>query len=326
MNKIFLLLFAAVLSLTSCASYSDKSSDSPSWYISPKQNNASNLYGVAEGYTLEEATRYALADAAARLMVSISSESSLLREENQNSVNEEMRQQVRQSVEKINFTNFQVTKSDKFGQRFFVEVMVERAPFINDQKERVEFLEKKIADLEKDSAGKNPIQKRNSLIKILDLSKELELKSRILAGAGEVVNLKEKLHRIANFQNQFDKTSDKIEFYFEINSPKEIAQTIRNSLNKEKIKIAPSRNNSNPNQIVIKIKSSSRTNEIYGSYMTKLEVDFENLADGKVVASNSIEVVGSSAIGEKESHLAASKSLEEKIEKDGILKIIGIIN
>lgn len=326
MNKIFLLLFAAVLFLTSCVSHSDKSSDSPSWYISPKQNNASNLYGVAEGYTLEEATRYALADAAARLMVSISSESSLLREENQNSVNEEMRQQVRQSVEKINFTNFQVTKSDKFGQRFFVEVMVERAPFINDQKERVEFLEKKIADLEKDSAGKNPIQKRNSLIKILDLSKELELKSRILAGAGEGVNLKEKLHRIANFQNQFDKTSDKIEFYFEINSPKEIAQTIRNSLNKEKIKIAPSRNNSDPNQIVIKIKSSNRTNEIYGSYMTKLEVDFENLADGKVVASNSIEVVGSSAIGEKESHLAALKSLEEKIEKDGILKIIGIIN
>ena len=144
MNKIFLLLFGAVLSLTSCTSNSDKSSDSPSWYISPKQNNASNLYGVAEGYTLEEATKYALADAAARLMVSISSESSLLREENQNSVNEEMRQQVRQSVEKINFTNFQVTKSDKFGQRFFVEVMIDRASFINDQKERVELLEKKI--------------------------------------------------------------------------------------------------------------------------------------------------------------------------------------
>ncbi len=325
MNKNSLALIFALL-LSACTTNQTQPSDTPTWYIAPKQNNASNLYGVAEGYTLEEATKYALADAASRLMVSISSESSLLREENQASVNEEMRQQVRQSVEKISFTNFQVTKSDKFGQRFFVEVKIERAPFVNDQKERVGFLERKINDLEKNSAGKNPIQKRNSLIKILDLEKELELKSRILAGAGEDVNLKEKLVRIANFQNQFEKISDKIEFYFEINSPKEIAQIIRSSLNKEKIKTSPNRNNSDPNQVVIKIKSSSRSNEIYSAFMTKLEVDFENLADGKVVASNSVEVTGSSSISEKESYSAALKSFEEKITKDGILKIIGIIN
>lgn len=325
MNK-FSALLILIFFAASCANSSSKSVDTPSWYITPKQNSASNLYGVAEGFTLEEATKYALADAASRLMVSISSESSLTREENQTSTNEEMRQQVRQSVEKISFTNFQVTNSKKLGQNYFVEVQIERDPFIREQKERVSFLEKKISDLEKDSNGKNPIQRRNSLLKILDLSKELELKSRILAGAGEDVNLKEKLTRIANFQNQFDKMSDKIEFYFEINSPKEIAKVIRNSLNKEKIKIAPNRNSADAGQIVIRIKSNSRTSKIYEAYMTKLEVDFENVAEGKVLASNSVEVTGSSTIGEKESYLASLKSLEEKIDQDGILKIIGIIN
>jgi hypothetical protein len=326
MNRLFPAILAFLFITSSCATASKQALDAPSWYVTPKQNNADNLYGVAEGYSLEEATKYALADAASRLMVSISSESSLLREENRVGINEEMRQQVRQSVEKISFTGFRVTKSEKIGQKFFTEVQIERRPFINEQKEKVSFLERQISDLDKNSVGKNTIQRRNSLLKITGLGKELELKSRIIAGAGEEIDLKEKLNRNADFQNQLEKLSDKIEFYFEIDSPKEIAQIIRNNLNKEKIKVAPSRTNSNLDQVVIKIKSSSRDLKIYDAFMSKLEIDFENLADGKVVASNSIEVVGSSSISGKESYLSALKSLEEKIGTDGILKIIGIIN
>ncbi len=326
MNRFFLAFFVVFLA-TSCSGKSpQQNSDGPSWYISPKQNNSENLYGVAEGYTLEEATKYALADAASRLIVSISSESSLLREENQTSTNEEMRQQVRQSVEKISFTNFHVTNSINIGPKIFVEVQIDRTTFLNEQKDKVSFLERQVADLDKNSLGRNTIQRRNSLLKILGLEKELELKARILAGAGENINLKEKLNRTADFQNELEKLSDKTEFYFEINSPREISQIIRSSLNKEKIKISPSRNNFNANQVVIKIKSSSRSLKIYESYLTKLEIDFENLAEGKVVASNSVEVTGSSSISDKESYASALKSLEEKISQDGILKIIGITN
>ncbi len=327
MNKIFCSFFIAIFfAIISCTSAPDKKSDLPSWYVKPKQNNSENLYGVATGFTLEEATKYSLADAASRLMVSISSESNLLREENKTDSNEELRQQVKQSIEKINFTNFKVTRSEKFGEKFFVETQIERQSFINDQKEKVSFLEKQISDLDKNSAGKNAIQRRNALIKILGLSSELELKTRILTGAGENINLTEKLNRIANFQNQLEKTSDKTEFYFEINSPKEITQIIRGSLNKEKIKISPNRNAANQNQIVIKVKSAARSNKIYEAFLTKLQIDFENIIEGKVVASNSVEITGSSSISEKESYLAALKSLEEKISENGILKIMGITN
>lgn len=323
MNKFLALL--TIFFAISCAAKT-QNQDTPVWYNSPKQNSSQNLYGVAEGNTLEEATRFALADAAARLMVNLSSESSLLREENQTSVNEEMRQNVRQNIEKISFSNFNVSSSKKIGEKFYVEVQVERAPFLREQKERVGFLEKQISDLEKNAAGKNTIQKRNSLLKILDLSKELELKSRILAGAGDNIDLEKKLARIAFFENQLNSLSDKIEFYFEMDSPKEISKIIRTSLNREKIKIAPSRNSFDSNQVVIRIKSSSKTQKVYESFMTKVEIDFENLAGGKVSASNSIEIIGSSVINEQESYAAALKNLEEKISQDGILKIIGIIN
>lgn len=325
MNKNSAFLALIFCFLVSCSSSQKDSSSTPSWYISPKQNNAENLYGVSSGANLEEATKSALADAASRLMVSISSQSSLLREEDKSGVNEEMRQKIEQNIEKIDFTNFKVSRSEKAESQLFVEVEIKRSPFISDQKEKISFAEKQVSDLEKNLNNSNPIQKRVSLSKILDLEKQIELSSRILNGAGENIDLKEKLNRLAFFQNQFNQLTDKIEFYFEINSAKEISQIIRNALNKEKIKVANSRSSS-ANQIVIAIKSSSRSQEIYGAKITKLKVDFENLSGGKIVASNAIEVSGSSTISEKESYLAAVKSLEDKISQDGILKIIGIIN
>lgn len=324
MNRI--LILGALLLTIACASPQKTGDSTPSWYNQPKQNNAENLFGVAEGNTLEEATRYALADAAARLMVSISSESNLLREENQTSTNEELRQSVRQNIEKIDFSNFEVTKSDKIDQKFFAEVKIERSSFLNEQKDRFDILNKKISDLEKNSATKNTIQKRNDLIKILSLGKELELRGRILSGAGVNVNLKEKLNHLADLENQFNKTTSKIEFFFDNSAPKEIAQIIRSALNKEKITIASSLSNSNPNQIILKIKSQNKNNKIYEAFITKLEVDFENSVDGKILASNKIEVTGSSSIDVKESYSAALNSLTEKISQDGILKILGILN
>lgn len=325
-NKNFVVFILIILGLTACSgSNKTGAANTPSWYISPKQNDGQNIYGVSNGANLEESTKAALADAAARLMVSVSSESSLLREENNSGVNEEIRQQIKQNIEKIDFTNFKVSRSEQIGSLLYVEVEIERAPFINDQKEKVGFAERQVDDLAKNLNTANPIQKRVSLTKILDLEKQIELSGRILQGTGENIDMKEKLSRLADFKNQFNQLTNKIEFYFEINSSKEIAQVIRTALNKEKIKIANSRSNS-ANQIVIAIKSSSNSNEIYGAHITKLKIDFENLSGGKTVASNSVEVTGSSTISDKESYAAAVQSLEEKISQDGILKVIGIIN
>jgi hypothetical protein len=327
MTKKIKKLFFIFLSLSSFAEISfAKSNDLPSWFIKPRANNIDRIYGVAEGFTLEEATKSALADAAGRLMVSISSESELIKEENQNSYNEEMRQKVRQSIEKISFSGYEVSKSEQVDKKFYVEVSVEKDPFIKEQKERVEFVQKKINDLDKNSLQANPIQRRTSLIKILDLCKELDLKARILAGAQEEIDMKAILSLIAKYQNEFEKSSSSIEFFFDSSTPKDLVQILRSALNKEKLKIAKSLDKSDPNQIVIGAKYDSTHNFIYGSHITKLNVDFENSSQSKIVASNNVEVTGNSTINESESTKAAIKALEEQIQKDGILKILGILN
>jgi len=325
-KKIQKLFFTFLLLITFAESSFSKSNDLPSWFIKPRANNIEMIYGIAEGFTLEEATKTALADAAGRLMVSISSESELIKEENQNSYNEEMRQKVRQSIEKISFTGYQVSKSEQVDKKFYVEVSIERDPFINEQKERVEFVQKKINDLDKNSMQSNPIQRRTSLIKILDLCKELELKARILSGAQEEIEMKSILSLIAKYQNEFEKSSSSIEFFFDSSSPKDLVQVIRSALNKEKLKIAKALDKTDPNQIVIGAKYEPTHNFIYGAHIAKLSIDFESSAQGKIVASNNVEATGNSTISESESTKAAIKSLEEQIQKDGVLKTLGILN
>ncbi len=327
MNKLKLVLsFLVILSISSCSSISKpkKDSDSVSWYKKPKQNDLNYLYGIGQASTMEEATKYALVDAASRLITTISSETNLLREEDRNDANEEMRQHVKQNIEKITFTNYRITRSDLVNGQFFTEVEIEKLPFINEQKERVAFLEKQVSDMEAIYLKKGPLQKKFYLSKILDLEKEIELKSRVLAGLGEEPNLKTKLDKVADYQNQFNAITDKFEFYISASSSKEISRAVSEALNKSNITVSPDYNGSNPSQISLRIKSTSKTDEIYDSYITKLKVSFESITNGKTVASNSVEVTGNSAISGRESYYASIKNLEGLIEKDGVLNILGI--
>ena len=325
MNKLFKIL--VIFLITSCAA-NQKSDDNslPSWYISPTQNDSSNLYGVAEGHSLEEATRLALGDAASRLIVSISASSTLIREENQNSTNEEMRQRVTQNIEKIDFSNFNVSQSKNIGPKFYVEVEITRRPFVRQQKDQIKFLERKINDLDENSQLKNPLQRRNDFEKAFKLAQELELRSRVATGAGANINLNEKLTRVADIENKLNQNLDKIEFFFEFSSPPQISNIIRRALNREKIAVAKKRNLASKNQILIKISAQTKVVRIYGSIITKIAIDFDNSIASKSLASAESEVNGSSVISPEESYSAALKSLEEKIAKEGILKTIGILN
>lgn len=324
MKKISSLILI-ICALTSCvAATKDSLSLLPDWYVSPKANDGASLYGIGEGYTMEEATKSALADLAARLIVSISSESTLLREENQNAANEEMRQKIQQNIEKIDFVNFSISRSVNLQSKIYAEVKINREQFINAQKEKMQFLDKKTFNLKQNISSQNLIQKRNSLVQISALLKQSELLARIVQASGENANVKDRLSDLADAQNQLDKLNDKVEFYFEITLEKEIFAIIQNALNKERIAVAKVKN-SNPNQVQIKIDSFRQVNQIYGSYITKIKINFENKVEKKIIASNSIEVSGSSTINEKESYFSALESLKERVVSEGILKILGII-
>lgn len=309
----------------------------PAWYSAPTQNSKIYLYGVAEGRTLEEATKYSLAELSSRLITKISSESNLIREENNSSTNEEMRQKVSQMVESIDFSGFETSHSAEIDGKFYVEVRINKENFIQDQKERIFSLEQKISSLNEKMSNKNLVTRKIALLKILSALKEIELKSRIIAGSGEKLEITSTLNRINEVQANLDKLSDNFEFYVDmpimssesessnVKIANSLKKTIENALSNEKIKISQIAS-SKKNQVQIRVLYSAIGEKIYGSFVTKLNINFQcNSGDEKAtISSNSIEASGSSAISEKQAFEAAIFDLKEKFTEQGSFKILGL--
>ena len=303
----------------------------PKWYLTPKNNNGKYLFGVAEGSNLEEATKLALIDFSSKLLVKISSESQMIAEENRYSINEETRRNIQQIVEKVELSNFRVSNSEQIKNRLFVEIEVERMPFIQQQQQSIDFLQQQINDLQvsikKPENINNPIKKRFNLQKILELSKRIEILARFINGAGGEVDIVAKLSQISSFKKQFEEVNDNNEFFITYDKSQNyipaIAKLITKALNAEKINVATKINKSS-HQIIVKITSDYEKNLIYKNYLVKMKVNFSNYLQDKIIASNDFEVTGASVVDEKQALNSAIANLEERINKEGILKILGI--
>ena len=328
------LIIALILAggiLSACSSSTPESVNSlPSWYITPKQNDAVNLYGNGEGFTVQEAGSSALKNMAAKLMVSISSESTMLLEENKNFSNEETRQKISESVAKISFNNYKTTNSAQKGGKVYVEISVNRDDFILDQKNKLEEFHKKMADLYSSKEGKSILEQRNILLKVSNISEEAATITRILSSLNvEGINLKKNIELYNIYQNAYENILAKIEFFVDAddNNSKKIGNILRSALNKERIKISKSKNLDNNNMVIIEIKSDAVNNNIYGAFIAKLKIDLALVSNkNKTISSNHIELSGSSRISDSEAINATSEQLSDKIKKDGVLKILGIEN
>ncbi|MBL6664497.1 MAG: LPP20 family lipoprotein [Rickettsiales bacterium] len=292
----------------------------PIWYINPTQNNAEFIYGTAQGYTLSQATKLALADAAAKLMTTISASTSTLMQENNYDTYDEVRQKVSENIEKITFSNYTISKSQKINQNHFIEVSIPRQEFLRQQKQRLNIIKKKIIQLDQSSKNTNAINRRNNLLTINALAKEAELKLRILQDK----NIDQELERLLKYQLELEKFTNKVEFYISTTN-QVIKDLITKYLNKENIKISRSANTSK-DQIILKISLEQDTHYILNNYITKTHITFKNIINNNVIASNKITLSGSSTINKKQSFLSSIKELDERLEREDILQIIGILN
>ena len=68
----------------------------------------------------------------------------------------------------------------------------------------------------------------------------------------------------------------------------------------------------------------SELSERYKNYLIKMKVNFSNYLHDKIIASNDFEVTGASVVDEKQALNSAIANLEERINKEGILKTLGI--
>lgn len=322
--KKYLLFF---LLICSCVSYNSSPDlkTLPSWYVNQAQNNNINLFGVGEGFTLEEATRSALNNMAAKLAVTISSDASTLSEENKYSVNEEFRKKISEQVKAVSFNNYKVTNSIQSGNKFYVAVLVDRADFIKSQQQILIQTHENMKRLHDSASNQNILIRRSKLVEINNLAAKAALANEILQGLAANPDYQRNLKEYQFYQESYDHIFDNIQFMVKANDER-IKDVIVEALNLQNLKVTNILSN-NSNLVIIEVKSKVLVKNIYNSNMTNLQLRFKVTSDrGLILASNIIEVMGASVGGNDLSFNAAVKSFAKKVNSDGILKIIGVTN
>lgn len=318
------LYFAFLLFFGCSHNNSESPIQVPAWYISPKPNDSLYLYGVGEGYTIKESTNDALSNVSAKLMVEISSNSSLIREENSYSINEEMRQNIKQTTKKIIFTNYDVSNSAKVGQKFFVEVRVPKDSFVKERIENIAILRSKALNLDNNSINQIAILRKKSLEEIIEHLNEILASQKILEAVGENQDIKKTQADIASYEDKILKLNQKIEIVFDMGSPTNVTSIVGEALNNQNIKTSRGWVKDHKNQLLLRVRIDRDTKKIYGSYITKLKIDFSASSYNRTIASSSQEVTGSSVVSERDSFKAALKKFDQELKNSDILQVIGI--
>ncbi len=317
------ILVLASIFINSCASTNQALNQIPSWYINPKQNNSQFLYGVAQGYNLHEAKTAALYEASSRLSSTVSATTNLIREENNYSTNEEIRQNIKQTSAEIKFNNYKVINSEVVNTIFYVEIEIEKSEFVKFYREEIEKLYQKIIDLDRNSANQNIISRYSLLKKISELSNKIDFYKSVLSSLGGKALASEKLKNLQKLNQEKDSLNLVIEFYIDKSSPKDIGAIVSQAISKQNIKLIMQDTNSN-NSVRVKITILENRKQLFGQYMNNLTIKLESFAKNKLVKNNNIEVTGSSASDYSLARKSALRKFENMINNQGIFNILGI--
>ena len=323
---ILSIIFLISSAIGSCNKESIKNSnDLPHWYINPKQNNSQFLYGIAQGYTFQEAKIAALAEASSRLSTKISATTSLIREENNYSSNEEIRQNIKQSNLEINFNNYKISNNKIVNNIYFAEVEINKNEFITFYQKEVNKLYEEIISIDKKSLSQNILSRYNSLQKISEIGSKIFFYNSVINGLGFNILSKDRLKVISDLQNEYSSINLKIEFYIDNSSDRELSVIIKNFINKQNIKIIKEKPTSyNNNQITLTINSLEEKQKVYQYFMNNVTILIEAKNNNKILYSNKINAKGSSLSDYASAKKSAIIQFEKHIAQQNIFKIIGI--
>jgi len=110
----------------------------PKWYINTPKDNTLYFYASAEGYTKQEAIKQALNDIASRINVKISSNFVINKGIHNQKTYNEIYQQINTKISNISFNNYEIVKTEKNDEKYYVLIRVNKQKLINNLKTKID--------------------------------------------------------------------------------------------------------------------------------------------------------------------------------------------
>lgn len=286
----------------------------PQWYLTPPANDGEYIYGVGEGADPEESRQAALSDAASRLQTSVSSKFESAYQEDNLGSSSTISQKISAKGAQISFNNYKVVKSESLQNSYVTLVSIEKRRLIDEYTNELKQIIDKMMKLANIQGSK--FMKRINIAKALEIGTMHIQKAKILNSIDSSTTGKEFISYTYVLDDSLSKINQTITIKIQ-SSNKNIEDIFHYAITKEGIATG----NSGAKIIIDDSWQSSFAN---GINIVKLSLRI-NVYDGSnIVGSNLIESSYSSLSGVEIAKSGCIKKIKDMIEKDGVMKIIGL--
>ncbi|QOP41678.1 LPP20 family lipoprotein [Sulfurimonas marina] len=328
MRTIFFLPLILVFILGGCGATKEPKivikQELPGWYQNPPLSNSATLYAIGEGKNKEEAIANALNYMASTLSISISSSynaKTTVREGSVSSHEGVYKSDISSDVKKIRISNYEVIQAKSLGfRKYAVLIKSDKQKLFSSLKheidQKVALVKANEKNLDDDALGKFLFYKK--------LNKELE-------------NLPHTLVVMKELNSRFDsevylqtlKSVDKKYRYYQSNISFSVVSNLANlkapiakALSKRNFKVNAA---SSKMHYKISINTSVTKANAYGFTLARAELRIvTSNYKGANVASNVFHLVGQSSQGYDVAIQDLVRQLNDKIQKDGLDKVLNI--
>ena len=317
-----------VLLIASCNN-APKSQDGlqvPQWYVNGAQNDQQSFYGIGSGSVIDDAKLSALNELQSRISTSISSATQVIKEENNDFAKSDFFQSIKSQIAEIEINNYIIDKSEKIGDDYFVQVKVDRVGFIKNLETKLNTIRIRNNANYRASRDNNIVNRKQTLELIVKRNQEAQRINYILLNIAKNHNFRKINDEIIDYEKKLAKINNQIEVFLElVNVPRNIQSALNKAINQSGIKITKRRNRQNDDLVIINIQSKASHRIIYNSNISKITLTFKIFSNkARLIATNQIEVSGSSLINKEEAVSAAIAQFNQEVKKKGILNIIGL--
>ncbi|WP_456480662.1 LPP20 family lipoprotein [Nautilia sp.] len=237
----FLLIFLFV----SCTS-----PEPPKWYIKTPKDTRAYFYASAEGYSKKEALKTALNDIASRINVKISSNFVINRGIHNKKTYNEIYQQINTRISDINFNNYEILKTQKTDDKYYVLIRVNKHKLIKSLKTKLEL---KLQNLSFN--GESPIKNVISAYRVLNRLKSVKSEMFILESLG--IDINGYISTIQNLQKKAETIITNTKFSLKANMFKDATIEVLSKY----LTITPSSEN------IISVKVALKKLTLFNSYI-----------------------------------------------------------
>jgi len=294
----------------------EKADSIPDWFYAPPKSNK-YFYGAGEGDTTKQAQSSALDLIAREIQTTISSDLSISQGYTGSNTNvyQSVQNNINTEVQKIKFSNIEIMKTVKVGNKIYTLVRVDKQQLFNSLKNEFETLDKKIDTQIQQS------QKYSLLDQLITLNKiKPEIKKAIsIASILNTLNPNFDNQKYINKYNNYLNKKIKIlhQLTFSVSPNNLFSQKLIEVLNQNGYKI------SNHSNIKINIQKQVRNSNIMGLAVARVTVNIQVLAKNKILSSTSLEVKGISN-NSKQALAKAANNFKQKLQKENINKLLGL--